>query len=66
MANKPDYLKIAILEVETWGEVYTAESKKFQPLRSQRRSGSWLIRTPEADAANVANNNAMLAEMGLD
>lgn len=58
------FRRIAQLEYELWGEVYTAEAKQFTPAPDPRGSGLW-----ESDAtkdARAADMDRMLTDAGVE
>lgn len=61
---KPDYRRIAELEVETWGEVHTKEAKQFDPVFIRYRRG---IRESDTTLDARANEmEQMLQEYGVE
>jgi hypothetical protein len=64
---KPDYRRIATLEVETWGEVFTKEAKGLEVPTSfgyWPSRGSWLHESDETKEARARDMDRMIAEAG--
>lgn len=59
---KPDYRLIAQLEAEEWGEVFTKESKQYDPLYVRYRRG--LRESAATLDAREQEFDDMIAEVG--
>ena len=65
MRKTIDYRRIAALEYELWGQVYTAEAKQYMHM-VYPRTGSRFSESDATKNARAADMERMLAETGVE